>query len=253
MRNKRKNKIWVLPVLSLLIAPGLWAEEEEVAELETFVAEEAVEDDIGIIPTGPIESIFGFDKTLLETPRSASVISIETMEQFGITEIDDLIVLAPGSFTQSFFGAAGALDLRGTPGEVYFNGIRRLENPGNYATPIGAADRVSSLHGSHRALFKLTQSTIGAETFRVCREFVDEMVTVSNDDICAAIKDGFTETRCVLEPAGALGIAGVKKWVEQSNVRDKSFAVIASGANMDFDRLRFVSGARGRRMLSHHT
>ena len=95
--------------------------------------------------------------------------------------------------------------------------------------------------------------TIGAETFRVCREFVDEMVTVSNDDICAAIKDGFTETRCVLEPAGALGIAGVKKWVEQSNVRDKSFAVIASGANMDFDRLRFVSGARGRRMLSHHT
>jgi iron complex outermembrane receptor protein len=95
VRNKRKNKIWVLPVLSLLIAPGLWAEEEEVAELETFVAEEAVEDDIGIIPTGPIESIFGFDKTLLETPRSASVISIETMEQFGITEIDDLIVLGP--------------------------------------------------------------------------------------------------------------------------------------------------------------
>lgn len=147
MRNKRKNKIWVLPVLSLLIAPGLWAEEEEVAELETFVAEEAVEDDIGIIPTGPIESIFGFDKTLLETPRSASVISIETMEQFGITEIDDLIVLAPGSFTQSFFGAAGALDLRGTPGEVYFNGIRRLENPGNYATPIGAADRVDIVRG----------------------------------------------------------------------------------------------------------
>ena len=147
MRNKRRNKIWVLPVLSLLIAPGLWAEEEEVAELETFVAEEAIEDDIGIIPTGPLESIFGFDKTLLETPRSASVISIETMEQYGITEIDDLVVLAPGSFTQSFFGAAGALDLRGTPGEVYFNGIRRLENPGNYATPIGAADRVDIIRG----------------------------------------------------------------------------------------------------------
>ena len=143
----RYSKIWVLAIAALLAPPGSWAEEEDVAELETFVAEETVEDDIGIIPTGPIESIFGFDKTLLETPRSASVISIETIEQFGITEIDDLIVLAPGSFTQSFFGAAGALDLRGTPGEVYFNGIRRLENPGNYATPIGAADRVDIIRG----------------------------------------------------------------------------------------------------------
>ena len=93
--------------------------------------------------------------------------------------------------------------------------------------------------------------TVGAETFRICHELVDEMITVSNDDICAAIKDGFTETRCVLEPAGALGIAGVKKWVEQSNVRDKSFAVIASGANMDFDRLRFVSGARPPHARTH--
>ena len=141
------NKIWVLAIAALLAPPGSWAEEEDVAELETFVAEETVEDDIGIIPTGPIESIFGFDKTLLETPRSASVISIETIEQYGITDIDDLVVLAPGSFTQSFFGAAGALDLRGTPGEVYFNGIRRLENPGNYSTPIGAADRVDIVRG----------------------------------------------------------------------------------------------------------
>ena len=58
--------------------------------------------------------------------------------------------------------------------------------------------------------------TIGAETFRICNELVDEMVTVSNDEICAAIKDGFTETRCVLEPAGALAIAGIKKWVASS-------------------------------------
>ena len=148
MENLRNKMIWVLAIAGSLVAPGTWAEEDEdVAELETFVAEEAVEDDIGIIPTGPIESIFGFDKTLLETPRSASVISIETIEQYGITDIDDLVVLAPGSFTQSFFGAAGALDLRGTPGEVYFNGIRRLENPGNYSTPIGAADRIDIVRG----------------------------------------------------------------------------------------------------------
>tara|TARA_B110001452_G_scaffold223729_1_gene197067 strand:+ start:439 stop:843 length:405 start_codon:yes stop_codon:yes gene_type:complete len=93
--------------------------------------------------------------------------------------------------------------------------------------------------------------TIGAETFRVCQELVDEMVTVSNDDICAAIKDGFTETRSVLEPAGALGIAGVSKWVrdkdelpwvnDKEDARRKTYVVIASGANIDFDRLQFVS------------
>ena len=148
MENLRIKMIWALAIAGSLLAPWTWSEEgEDVAELETFVAEEAVEDDIGIIPTGPIESIFGFDKTLLETPRSASVISIETLEQYGITDIDALVVLAPGSFTQSFFGAAGALDLRGTPGEVYFNGIRRLENPGNYSTPIGAADRIDIVRG----------------------------------------------------------------------------------------------------------
>mmetsp|Transcript_33168 Transcript_33168/g.65978 ORF Transcript_33168/g.65978 Transcript_33168/m.65978 type:complete len:576 (-) Transcript_33168:315-2042(-) len=83
--------------------------------------------------------------------------------------------------------------------------------------------------------------TVGQETFRICNELVDEMVTVSTDEICAAIKDGFTETRCVLEPAGALAIAGVKRWVELTNARDLTFVVTASGANMDFDRLRFVS------------
>ena len=149
LRNAWKSSL-VFMGLAVFSLTSSWAEDQEsdeVVELETFVAEEALEDDIGIIPTEALESIFGFDKTLLETPRSASVISIETIEQFGITEIDDLIVLAPGSFTQSFFGAAGSLDLRGTPGEVYFNGIRRLENPGNYSTPIGAADRIDIVRG----------------------------------------------------------------------------------------------------------
>ena len=83
--------------------------------------------------------------------------------------------------------------------------------------------------------------TIGAETFRICNELVDDMVTVSNDEICAAIKDGFMDTRSILEPAGALAIAGTKKWVAQSNVKDNTYVALASGANMDFDRLRFVS------------
>ena len=62
-------------------------------------------------------------------------------------DIDELVVLAPGTFTQSFFGVAGSLDVRGTAGETYFRGIRRLDNPGNYPTPIGASDRVDIVRG----------------------------------------------------------------------------------------------------------
>ncbi len=101
----------------------------------------------GEAPADSMEAVFGFDKGLLETPRSATVISAETLEQFGVTNLDDFVVLAPGSFTQSFFGAAGTLDLRGTSGETYFNGVRRLDNASNYVTPVGAADRVDIVRG----------------------------------------------------------------------------------------------------------
>lgn len=83
--------------------------------------------------------------------------------------------------------------------------------------------------------------TVGIETFRICNELVDGMITVSTDEICAAIKLGFNDTRCVLEPAGALAIAGMVKYSKNSNISNQTFVAIASGANMDFDRLRFVS------------
>jgi threonine dehydratase len=82
---------------------------------------------------------------------------------------------------------------------------------------------------------------VGRETFRLCRALVDEMVVVGNDDICAAIKDVFEDTRSILEPAGALAIAGAKAWVERKGLQGKTLAAIACGANMNFDRLRFVA------------
>ena len=103
--------------------------------------------DLGSLPGESVKSVFGFNKSLLETPRSASTISEEMMERFNMHDIDELIALAPGSFTQSFFGVAGGLDVRGTPGETYFRGVRRLDNPGNYPTPIGASDRVDIVRG----------------------------------------------------------------------------------------------------------
>ena len=82
---------------------------------------------------------------------------------------------------------------------------------------------------------------VGKETFRLCRKLVDEMVVVDTDAICAAIKDVFEDTRVVLEPAGALAIAGAKAWVERHGARGKNLVAVASGANTNFDRLRFVA------------
>jgi threonine dehydratase len=82
---------------------------------------------------------------------------------------------------------------------------------------------------------------VGVETFRLVRKFVDDIVLVDTDAICAAIKDVFVETRSILEPAGALAIAGLKAYVEREKLKGETLVAIACGANMNFDRLRFVA------------
>ncbi|WP_374690795.1 threonine ammonia-lyase, biosynthetic [Accumulibacter sp.] len=82
---------------------------------------------------------------------------------------------------------------------------------------------------------------VGEETFRLCQAYVDEMVLVDTDAICAAIKDVFEDTRAVLEPAGALAIAGVKEYAGRHRLQGKTLIATASGANINFDRLRFVA------------
>lgn len=82
---------------------------------------------------------------------------------------------------------------------------------------------------------------IGKETFHIAHQFVDEVVTVSTDEICAAIKDIFDDTRSVAEPAGALGVAGARKYVEQTGMTNQCLIAIESGANINFDRLRHVA------------
>jgi threonine dehydratase len=96
---------------------------------------------------------------------------------------------------------------------------------------------------SHVGLFAdgVAVRQVGRETFRLARQYVDEMITVDTDATCAAIKDVFEDTRSILEPAGALSVAGVKAWCETHRVRERTFVAIACGANMNFDRLRFVA------------
>ena len=82
---------------------------------------------------------------------------------------------------------------------------------------------------------------VGERTFAIVRETVDEIVRVTNDQICAAIKDVFDDTRSIMEPAGALAVAGMKVWADRTDARGQSLVAVLSGANMNFDRLRFVA------------
>ena len=82
---------------------------------------------------------------------------------------------------------------------------------------------------------------VGQETFRLCRKLLDEIVLVDTDATCAAIKDVFEDTRSILEPAGALAIAGAKQYADREKLKGETLVAIACGANMNFDRLRFVA------------
>ena len=82
---------------------------------------------------------------------------------------------------------------------------------------------------------------VGDETFRLCQQHVDEIITVDTDQICAAIKDLFEDTRSIVEPAGGLAVAGAKKYISENDIEDQTLVTISCGANVNFDRLRHIA------------
>ncbi|MEJ2255414.1 MAG: threonine ammonia-lyase, biosynthetic [Woeseiaceae bacterium] len=82
---------------------------------------------------------------------------------------------------------------------------------------------------------------VGDETFRLCRELVDDVITVDTDQVCAAIRDIFEDTRSIVEPAGGLSVAGMKRYVAEHGLEDKTLVTISCGANVNFDRLRHIA------------
>ncbi|MBD0347314.1 MAG: threonine ammonia-lyase, biosynthetic, partial [Coleofasciculus sp. Co-bin14] len=115
--------------------------------------------------------------------------------------------------------------------------------------PVDADAMHQSLKAGHRVrlpnvgLFAdgVAVREVGEETFRLCQQYVDEIILVDTDDTCAAIKDVFEDTRSILEPAGALAIAAAKAYAEREQIQDQTLIAVACGANMNFDRLRFVA------------
>jgi len=127
---------------------------------------------------------------------------------------------------------------RGRP-EIKVIGVQPTDSDA-MARSIAAGRRIKL---AHVGLFAdgVAVREVGRETFRICRELVDDIVLVDTDAICAALKDVFEDTRSILEPAGALSVAGLKLWCERHRFRDRTLVAIACGANMNFDRLRFVA------------
>jgi threonine dehydratase len=123
--------------------------------------------------------------------------------------------------------------------EIKVIGVQPVDSDA-MARSLAAGRRITL---AHVGLFAdgVAVKEVGKETFRICRQLVDDIVLVDTDAVCAAIKDVFEDTRSILEPAGALAIAGVKTWCARHRVREHTFVAIACGANMNFDRLRFVA------------
>jgi threonine dehydratase len=121
--------------------------------------------------------------------------------------------------------------------EIQVIGVQPIDSDA-MARSIAAGRRVKL---EHVGLFAdgVAVKQVGKETLRICRELVDDIVLVDTDAICAALKDVFEDTRAVLEPAGALSVAGVKAWCERHRSRDRTYIAIACSASMNFDRLRF--------------
>ena len=119
----------------------------ELATTSSAVSVEAKIDPFNILPTQPTQSIFGFDQKLEEIPRSISTADQETLLRYDVKTVNDIMTVSSGAFTGSYFGIAGSVFLRGDVGDNFFRGFRRVENRGNYETPIDASDHIEIVKG----------------------------------------------------------------------------------------------------------
>jgi iron complex outermembrane recepter protein len=142
--------IFPASVLALLLSPQPGFAQEDGGALEEIVV---TADPVGLGEAQDSDSMFGLQRSLLETPRSISVISSTTMERYSIYDINDFITTTPGTFGGSFFGVPGAVSIRGDIGENYFRGFKRTVNNGLFPTPVRASQQVEIIRGPSPAIY----------------------------------------------------------------------------------------------------
>lgn len=130
-----------LVLASSVAAPALLAAEPDIEEILV------VADPLRLIELEDSRSAYGLNLSYDETPRAIGVVSDETIRRFGIDTVDDLSAFSPGTFTGSFFGVPGSVNLRGNRADTYLRGFKRVENPGSFPTPIAASERIEIVRG----------------------------------------------------------------------------------------------------------
>lgn len=119
----------------------------ELAQNAGTVSVEAKIDPFNIVPSQPTGSLFGLDKSIEDTPRSISTADSETLTRYSVRTVNDVVTVAPGTYTGSYFGIPGSVFIRGDIGDNFFRGFRRVENRGNYQTPVAATDHIEIVKG----------------------------------------------------------------------------------------------------------
>ena len=142
-----KRRSW-LTGAAVWVLLGSCANAQAVDEIVVTARDRA-----GLLEREPSDTVFGLTRPLIETARSASFISDQTLDRFGVQTVDRLTAVSPGTYTASFFGVPGALNVRGTLAETYFRGFKRIENRGTYATPVGDAARIEIVRGPPTPIF----------------------------------------------------------------------------------------------------
>ena len=133
---------------ALLAASSSSAQDDgEVFELDALSVSAGAADIYQVLPTRPTTSTFGTLRDIASTPRSITLVESETSDLFGIRTVNDFVAVTAGSFTGNYFGVAGALDVRGERADNFFRGFRRIENRGNFPTPIASTDYVDFVRG----------------------------------------------------------------------------------------------------------
>ncbi|KAI9105315.1 tryptophan synthase beta subunit-like PLP-dependent enzyme [Phlyctochytrium arcticum] len=163
-------------------------------------------------------------------------VGVEILRQLRQDRLDAIFVCCGGG---GLLAGIGAFVKRIRP-DIRIIGVNTVDSDGMYQSL--SQGQVVELPEAGLFADGTAVRKVGTETHRLCAKFVDDFVLVTNDEICAAIKDVFDDTRSILEPAGALSVAGCKRYLSSNpQLKDGVFVCVTSGANMNFDRLRFVA------------
>src|SRR5580698_8188196 len=134
--------------LVFLIAAGLAAlAGASAATAQPSESITVTDDVVHLLQTGDNDAALGLDKPLIETPRAITLVSDTTIDRYGITGVNDLSAVTPSAYTASYYGVEGAVSLRGTLAENYFQGFKRAENRGTYTTPLSDAEELEIVRG----------------------------------------------------------------------------------------------------------